>query len=103
MAQEGLICWNCGKPTGVEGTVMRSDACEACLADLRSCRGCRHFDPMRRFHCRESIDHGVVNKEKSNFCDYFQMRLARKIAGGQSDGKSDRDILKKKLNDLFED
>jgi hypothetical protein len=99
----GLICWNCGQSTGIEGKVMRSDSCEKCLADQRCCRGCRFFDPMSRAQCREHIDVPIPNKEKSNFCDYFQVRAAV-----QSGGKIIRDIeskdeRKKKFDDLFKD
>jgi len=103
MALEGLLCWNCGKPTGITARVMRSDACTNCLADLRCCRGCRHFDPTRRFHCREPIETNIVNKEKANFCDFYSQRDAMKTAGGVTritDSKEDR---KKRFDDLFKD
>jgi len=103
MAQEGLLCWSCGKPTGITGRVMRSDSCVECLADLRCCRGCRHFDPTRRFQCRENIEHNVVNKGKTNHCDFFQHRDAMKVAGGRSSQQSDKGTQKKKFDDLFED
>jgi hypothetical protein len=103
MPTEGLMCWNCGEPTGIIDKVSRADACVKCLADLRCCRGCRHFDPTRRFQCREPIETNIPNKEKANFCDFFQMRNVMKRPGGistQTDTKEDR---KKKFDDLFED
>jgi hypothetical protein len=99
----GLICWNCGRPTGIEGKVIRNDSCPQCLADLRACRGCRHFDPTARWQCRESIDGPVPIKEKSNFCDFFQVRMAvhsHEKKGTPIDAKEDR---KKKFNNLFND
>ena len=102
MANDGLLCWSCGKPTGIVGKVMRADSCVECLADLRCCRGCRHFDPTRRFQCRENIEHAVVNKEKSNFCDFFQMRDVSKVPGGLS-SHAPKEDAKKKFDDLFED
>lgn len=103
MENKGLLCWNCGKPTGITGRVMRSDSCVDCLADLRCCRGCRHFDPSRNKQCKETIESTVTNKEKNNLCDYFQKRDADKIGGGvsyQQDAKTDR---KKGFDDLFKD
>jgi hypothetical protein len=101
--EEGLVCWNCGRTTGVTGGVVRSDQCPHCLADLRSCRGCRHFDPTRKFQCRENIDHGVGNKEKANFCDFFQVREVFKTAGGLRTRADDKESRKAKFDDLFED
>ncbi len=98
-----LICWNCGKATGLEGRVMRSDQCPHCLADLRSCRGCRFFDPTARWQCRENIDSPVAIKEKSNFCDWYQVREAmhsHERKRSLTDSKEDR---KKKFDDLFDD
>jgi hypothetical protein len=103
MALEGLLCWSCGKPTGITGRVMRSDNCSSCLADMRCCRGCRHFDPTRRFHCREPIETNIVNKEKANFCDFFSQRDAMKTAGGVTRISDSKDDRKKRFDDLFKD
>ena len=27
MSNEGLLCWNCGEPTGIRDKVSRADAC----------------------------------------------------------------------------
>lgn len=99
----GLICWNCGQATGLDGKVMRSDACEKCLADQRCCRGCRFFDPMARSQCREHIGVPIPNKEKSNFCDYFQVRQAIQSGGRIIRDIETKDDKKKKFDDLFND
>ncbi len=100
---EGLMCWNCGRPTGITGSVTRSDSCPNCLADLRCCRGCRHFDPTRRFQCRESVDTNIPNKEKNNFCEFYQFRDVVKGPGGISSHKDTKDSRKKTFDDLFND
>lgn len=103
MQGEGLMCWNCGKPTGLTGGVTRDDSCPNCLADLRCCHGCRHYEPTRRFQCRENVETGIPRKEKANFCDYFQVRNVYKTKGGittQTDSKENR---KKKFDGLFND
>ena len=103
MPTEGLICWNCGRATGIEGRVARADSCENCLADLRCCRGCRHFQPGRRFQCMEPIETNIANKEKSNFCDYFQMRDVVKRPGGIRSSDDSKDDRKSSFDDLFKD
>lgn len=101
--EEGLLCWSCGTTTGIKGSVTRHEQCEKCLADLRCCRGCRHFDPTRRGQCRENIDHRIGNKEKANFCDFFQVRQVFKTAGGMKARVDDKESRRAAFDDLFED
>jgi hypothetical protein len=103
MINDGLLCWNCGKPTGIKGRVTRMDSCVDCLADLRCCHGCRFFDPTRRSQCQENIDKPIANKEKSNFCDFFQKRDATKKPGGFGSDLGSKDDRKKGFDDLFDD
>lgn len=45
----------------------------------------------------------IPNKEKSNFCDFFQVRIAFKKAGGVSYQADSKDDHKKNFDDLFKD
>jgi hypothetical protein len=87
----------------MEGRVMKSDNCPECLADLRCCRGCRFFDPTAHRHCREPVDSFVSNKEKANFCDWFQVRLAVQSKGQIVRDADSKESRKKRFNDLFND
>lgn len=98
-----LICWNCGRATGFEGKIARSDSCPHCQSDLRCCRGCRFFDPTSRWQCREPIEAPIPNKEKSNFCDWFQLRLAVHSHGKKLDPLESKEDKKKRFDDLFKD
>ena len=100
---DGLMCWSCGKPTGILGKVTRSDECPNCMASLRCCRGCRFFDPTRRYQCRENVDKNIVDKDKNNFCDMFQARDVVKKPGGISTQSDTKDTRKKTFDDLFKD
>ena len=103
MTEEGLLCWNCGKPTGIVGRVTRMDSCVYCMADLRCCRGCRHFDPNSHLQCREHISTPVKDKEKNNFCDFFQKRNVVKKPGGIRTSTDSKEDLKKRFDSLFDD
>ena len=104
MATDGLLCWSCGRPTGHLRTVGRNDQCDNCAADLRCCRGCRHFDPSKRWQCKENIDKPIVDKERANFCDLFQIRSAMKRPGGvTTDTRDSKDVRKSRFDDLFKD
>ncbi len=68
---QGGRCWSCG----IELTALdygRSDRCRQCGRDTKVCKGCQHYDPASHNECRESQAERVLDKERSNFCDYFR-------------------------------
>lgn len=66
-------CFACGKELTIDGRVGRADECPACHADLHCCRNCRFYDRSAYNECREPSAERVVEKEKANFCDYFEL------------------------------
>ena len=90
------LCYRCNAPLVFpEGRVGRRDECPQCHSDAHVCKNCRHYDPKSYNECREPQADRVVDKEKSNFCDYFSLGRS-----GQAEAKS-RDEALKKLDDLF--
>lgn len=77
--------------------VGRRESCPKCGADLHCCRNCRFYDPTVYNECRETQAERVVEKEKSNFCDYFE------LAEGGVAGRESTEVLtaKKRLAGLF--
>ncbi|MBU8934513.1 MAG: hypothetical protein KOO62_10965 [candidate division Zixibacteria bacterium] len=73
------------------------------MADLRCCHGCRHYNPASHMQCRENIRTPVKDKEKNNFCDFFQKRDATKKPGGMGAAGGGKDDLKKRFDNLFDD
>jgi hypothetical protein len=80
-----LVCWKCGAsleelplPLG------RSAECKACGAYLHVCRLCEFYDPRVAKSCREPIAEEVQDKERANFCDYFQARPGAFVAQDDS-------------------
>lgn len=70
---EALRCWRCGK--GLEALSLplsRMDECPDCAVHLHVCRMCVNFDPAVPTACREDAAEEVLEKERANFCDYFQ-------------------------------
>lgn len=67
------MCWKCGKPLVLNGTVSRSDVCPDCGADVRSCKNCRFYEPGAHYDCRETVDELVKDKERANFCGWFML------------------------------
>lgn len=64
-------CWNCAQGL-VSSDYGRGDSCPKCGRDTRCCKGCKNFDPNKHNECHEPQADRVVDKERSNFCDYFK-------------------------------
>ncbi|MCB0360059.1 MAG: hypothetical protein KDD44_10495 [Bdellovibrionales bacterium] len=97
MEQTSPTCFSCGKPLdGLPLPIGRKETCPHCDADVHVCKNCGHYDTSAYNDCREPQAERVVEKERSNFCDYFT------LAGGSgsSTGPSRNDVMKQ-LDDLF--
>lgn len=90
-------CHRCGKEIVAEGTTSRRDTCPFCHADLHCCFQCAFYDPGAYNQCREPQAERVLEKERSNFCDYFRFADApvRPASGGGTEK------AKEKLEALF--
>jgi hypothetical protein len=88
-------CFNCNAELDLSGeNVSRKETCPHCYADLHSCKMCSFYDSSAYNECKEPMADRIVEKEKSNFCDYFKL-------GGNS-GKSDsKEDLLSQANALF--
>lgn len=98
-----LNCHSCGHalPLMPGDMIGRRDTCTACGADLHACVHCRHFDPSRSNQCVEPQAEWVSDKEKSNFCEYFEARTAVNLT---SQGRSSRRIdARAAFHNLFKD
>jgi len=68
------VCCRCGKELMIPRVVGRKDTCSNCQADLRCCLNCTFYDDRVSNQCRESQAERVLEKDRSNFCDYFVYR-----------------------------
>jgi len=92
-------CSRCDTDQGVIERVGRRDTCLSCGADLHCCYNCEFHDPSFHNQCRESQAERQVDKDRSNFCDYFQFRhdvVARKTATGVEATHASLDALFRK-------
>ena len=69
-------CHQCRKEVVVQKVIGRKDTCPFCGAELRCCVNCRFYDAQVYNQCRESQAERVLEKDRSNFCDYFSFREA---------------------------
>ena len=88
-------CWNCGQSlSGAD--YARENRCPSCVRATHSCRNCRFYSPGKPNECFETLVERVVDKERPNFCDYFE---AAKHQGTSEN--SSTETLRQAAEDLF--
>lgn len=90
-----MQCLHCKKEISTVDKPGRREECPHCGGDLHICRHCKFYDRAAYNECLETQADRVVEKDRSNFCDYFQW----------ADSLIQKDIstddAKKKLEGLF--
>lgn len=92
------VCYKCNAEITESEYVSRSDSCPQCGFDLRCCKNCHFYDSGAYNECSEPQAERVVDKEKSNFCDYFKFSDS---GSGTSNGGPTLQKKKNPLDDLF--
>ncbi len=77
--------------------VGRRETCPFCGTDLHSCLNCAFHEAAAYNECREPQAERVIDKSRSNFCDFFAFREAGTV--GQEKGPVSS--AKAKLDSLF--
>lgn len=52
----------------------RLSECLSCRAELHACRMCSFYDPRKPESCAEERADPPQDKQRANFCEYFQPR-----------------------------
>lgn len=65
------ICHQCKKEIILESFIGRQEQCPSCGADLHCCLNCTFYDRGAYNDCRETQAERVLDKVRSNFCDFF--------------------------------
>ena len=86
-------CHHCGREVHVPAKVARTEGCPYCHSDLKVCLNCVLHDPGANNQCREPQTEWVTDKDKANFCEFFEFRQTGQPgrAGARSDSGSARD------------
>jgi hypothetical protein len=92
-----MKCFHCGREIEFKERVGFRDRCPACDRPAHACLNCGFYDPGYHNQCRETQADRVVDKDRANFCDFFQphSKKAPKIASG-ADARAKLDALFKK-------
>jgi hypothetical protein len=89
-----MNCWHCGTSL-THLDYGRQDTCTHCGRPTRVCLNCVFHDRSCNNECRETQADRVVDKERSNFCDYFKPK------GGPGSGAPSKDAIKAAAEALF--
>lgn len=73
-------CWKCGQSLE-SSDYARTESCRGCDGDTRVCRNCRLYDPDCNNRCREERADRIVDKERSNFCEFFSPGRPEPVGG----------------------
>lgn len=68
------LCFHCKQGIEATGKVGRREVCPGCGKDLHVCWNCRFYDPRTYNECHEPQAERVIDKDRSNFCEYFSFR-----------------------------
>ena len=73
------VCWSCGgKLTALD--YQRESDCPHCRKQTHVCRNCRFYAPGRANDCLEPIAEAVQDKQRANFCDYFEPHVGAYVS-----------------------
>jgi len=64
-------CWHCGQQL-VGADYHRESVCPSCSKASHVCKNCTFYQPGIANNCRETIAEPVTDKQRANFCDYFE-------------------------------
>ncbi len=89
------ICHKCEKEIAEDFFVGRQSQCPSCGSDLHCCLNCSFSELGAYNDCREPQAERVLDKTRSNFCDFFRFKQTQTMTGKAGFGTKD------KLEDLF--
>lgn len=95
MADIHLKCFGCASELEFVDRVGFRAECENCGEDVHVCKNCQFYDPSSYNECKETSADVVKDKERANYCDFFQ---AGSGLGGE---KQKRDDLLSAAENLF--
>ena len=95
-------CHRCGSELKLGSAIARTDSCPRCHSDLKCCLNCRFFDPGFNNQCREPQAEWASEKEKANFCEFFEFRqVSAATHPGMGGGRSELDQARSAFDSLF--
>ena len=82
-------CHRCGTELKLHSPPARTDGCPSCYSDLKCCLNCRLHDPGANNQCLEPQAEWQTEKEKANFCEFFEFRETSSLSSPGMGGRAD--------------
>lgn len=83
------ICHKCNNQIAQDFFIGRQTQCPSCGADLHCCLNCSFYDIGTYNDCREPQAERVLDKSRSNFCDFFSFKQGAKTPVAADSGAKD--------------
>ncbi len=87
-------CFQCSAELAFAQTPGRREECPKCGADVHVCRNCKNYDKNVYNECREPQAEVVKERDRANFCDFFEL-------GGKAGGVDKQKDLRAAAEALF--
>jgi hypothetical protein len=91
-----MKCFHCGRVVEFAERVGFRERCPACDRPAHACLNCTFYDPAYHNQCREIQADRVVDKDRANFCEFFQPRAASEKAESGTVARAKLEALFKK-------
>lgn len=86
-----IQCWKCGSTLrNLLLPFSRYEECSTCKADLHACVSCKNYRPNLSDGCSEDRADFVLDKDKANFCDFFNVNPKAYSLKDDASGKAAR-------------
>jgi hypothetical protein len=94
-----LVCYVCHTENNFLDRLGFRDTCASCHSDLHVCKTCQFYDPNAYNECLEPVAERVKDKERSNFCEFYQPKIWGPVTNVQK--SPTREELRAKAEALF--
>ncbi len=78
MSQIKFTCFQCHNEVEILKGFGRREECPSCGYDVHVCKNCEYYDESSYNECKETQAEVVKEKDRSNYCDYFQLSVGAK-------------------------
>ena len=94
-------CVSCDAELPADLRVGRETLCPKCDAYLHACIQCRFYEPTLHNQCLEPEADYVGDRQKANFCDYFEPNTRVPLTSRGGAQPVQRDDVRKAFDNLF--
>src|SRR5574341_863102 len=66
-------CYRCGRTVSPDSPLLQYELCPYCSSAVHCCLNCLYYDDFSPNKCSEPAADWVPDKQKANFCRFFEM------------------------------